>query len=145
MHVKFFLRKNVMWVCGCVSWGSPVPQTTLTSLFGRMPPPPPATRPIVRQFEHLVGRLNLAMMTDSEVDLTSEESSVIQVMYCVAQALCLCGGGGGHSVQTIGGHCTRPTRGWTHTSPSSEAWTARSQVLKQGAPQQPRMHKSNNA
>jgi curved DNA-binding protein CbpA len=30
------------------------------------------------KFEHLVGRLNLAMMTDSEVDLTSEESSVIQ-------------------------------------------------------------------
>ena len=22
-----------------------------------------------------------------------------------------------HSVQTIGGHCTRPNRGWTHTSP----------------------------
>ena len=22
-----------------------------------------------------------------------------------------------HSVQTIGGHCTQPTRGWTHTSP----------------------------
>ena len=29
--------------------------------------------------------------------------------------------------------------------PSSEAWTAQSEVLKQGAPQQPRMHKSNNA
>ena len=22
-----------------------------------------------------------------------------------------------HNVQTIGGHCTRPTRGWTHMSP----------------------------
>ena len=29
--------------------------------------------------------------------------------------------------------------------PSSEAWTARSEVLKRGAPQQPRKQKSNNA
>ena len=37
-----------------------------------------------------------------------------------------------------------PGRGGGGQVPSSQAWTARSEVLKRGAPQQPRMHKSNN-
>ena len=53
--------------------------------------------------------------------------------------VCICEGGGGSLVTSHD-----QTRGGLTRVPSSEAWIARSEVLKQGAPQQPRPHKSNN-